>query len=397
MNARIGGLALAVVALLAACGPQPVSGPADPSEPAAETEHAPAPGWSALPTSPLSPREWALGFWVGGRVVILGGSDSPPCPPNASCTGPVSPPLRDGAAFDPATGQWTRLADAPVPLAQPRGAVIGERIYLLVGQDGFLSYDTAADRWQTLPTPAVTSAISRSLAADGDTLLAYASSHEHDSGPLPADMRFDPAAGEWSDLPASPLGPGFDRFVAGTDHGPVLLQAPLVEQPGAGPRPSLWEAALLEHGDQWRPLPDSKIVTGYFPWAWSGGRLIAAATGVTDGGGEPPGDYGRDLPYGGMLDVAGGTWEPLPPTDAGPWQSESVAAHGEEVVFRDGLLLHVRERRWTPVPLPPGGPRWGVTAVWAADRLLLWGGSTFPEMARGELHADGWSWAAQDA
>lgn len=390
MKARIGGAALAVVLLLAACGQDSARTPAVPA--GAAGDGSTAQGWTALPDSPLSGREEAVGFWVGGRLLVIGGSAGPPCAPAASCT--WRPGFhRDGAAFDPRTGAWTPLADAPVPLVSARGAVVGERVYLLVSQDGFLRYDAGADRWDTLPVPGPAAPSWRSLAADGDTVVAYPGSHEHDGGETPADLRFDPVGGAWTELPPSPLGPGFDRFMVGTDHGLVLLQAPLIENPGAGDRPSLWEAAVLEPDGQWRELPPSEIATGWAPWVWSGGRVVAAHTGVTNGGGEPPGDYGREIPYGGMLDVAAGVWEPLPPSETHPWQWQMLSAHGEEMVFRDGLLLDVPERRWIDVPPPPRPDRYGTTAVWAGDRLVLWGGSSFAEEAAGELHDDGWTWS----
>lgn len=392
-----GAAALAAVALLAACERQPAPAPVDSPAAGARTgawaeDGAPAGKWAALPDSPLAAREEAPGFWVNGRLLILGGSAGPPCPPAASCT--WRPGFhRDGAAFDPRTGEWTELADAPVPLVSARGVAAGERIYVLVGQDGFLRYDVAADRWDTLPVPGPAAPSWRSLAADGDTVVAYRGSHELDGGDTPPDLRFDPDARTWSALPPSPLGPGFDRFMVGTDHGLVLLQAPLVGNPGAGNRPSLWEAALLGPDGHWRELPPSEIATGWAPWVWSGGRVVAAHTGVTSGGGEPPGDYGREIPFGGMLDPAAGAWEPLPPAGADPWQWQMLSAHGDEMVFRDGLLLHVPERRWIDVPLPPGPDRYGATAVWAGDRLVLWGGSSFAGAAGGALHADGWTWA----
>src|SRR5688572_28831883 len=70
--------------------------------------------WKELPAPPLSPRVFPAGFWTVEEVVLVGGSDAPPCPPNASCTVPRTPPLSDGAAYDPHAGTWRPIADAPV-------------------------------------------------------------------------------------------------------------------------------------------------------------------------------------------------------------------------------------------------------------------------------------------
>src|SRR5687768_5007776 len=196
MKARIGGVALAAVVLLAACRPEQTPAPVDTPDATAETRASadlgvPAGQWAALPDSPLSAREEALGFWVDGRLHVMGGSLGPPCAPGASCTWrPAS--ARDGAAFDPRTGTWTGLADAPVPLVSARGFAVGGWIYLLVDQDVFLRYDVAADRWDTLPMPGAGGPAWLSLAADGDAVVAYRGSHETDDGRMPPDYRFDP-------------------------------------------------------------------------------------------------------------------------------------------------------------------------------------------------------------
>ena len=120
---------MAVAGLLSALGG---SGPHP--EPVAQRSA----GWSALPASPLSPREAALGLWTGREVLLIGGSDAPPCPASASCVEDRTP-LVDGAAFDPATNRWRTIADSPVPLVGGRGVVVGPAAYVLpVAAEGHL-------------------------------------------------------------------------------------------------------------------------------------------------------------------------------------------------------------------------------------------------------------------
>jgi hypothetical protein len=88
--------ATSAATFVAACGageraaPERVRGSADPA----------ANAWHAVPASPLSARETALGLWTGREVLFMGGSDARPCPSNASCAPPDAPPLADGASFD---------------------------------------------------------------------------------------------------------------------------------------------------------------------------------------------------------------------------------------------------------------------------------------------------------
>jgi hypothetical protein len=53
--------------------------------------------WSDLPSSPLGPRSEPLLAWTGGELVELGGLKN-------------GTAADDGAAFNPATGRWRRIA-----------------------------------------------------------------------------------------------------------------------------------------------------------------------------------------------------------------------------------------------------------------------------------------------
>jgi len=110
--------------------------------------------WRELPTPPLSPRADALSVWTGREVVVVGG-DPDPCPPNADCaTAPRE--LRDGAAYDPATDAWHRIAPAPVTVGP------GDRLLSAAGRvvlrhwqehgSRLFVYDPAGDEWSEIPT-----------------------------------------------------------------------------------------------------------------------------------------------------------------------------------------------------------------------------------------------------
>jgi hypothetical protein len=144
-------LAAASAAVLgAACGAR---------ESAAPEEARDSAPWQAVSAGPLSPREAALGLWTGREVLIIGGSDARPCPPNASCLPPDVPPLADGAAFDPDTNTWRRIADSPVPFEWAESVVLGATAYLWIpGSSGrpqaaaaFLAYHIEENRWEELP------------------------------------------------------------------------------------------------------------------------------------------------------------------------------------------------------------------------------------------------------
>jgi hypothetical protein len=89
--------------------------------------------WERAPRGPLSPRHGATAIWTGSEVLIVGGDVASPCPAGASCARRREP-RRDGAAFDPGTGSWRTIAEAPTPivagLSEP--VVVGDTVYHLL-------------------------------------------------------------------------------------------------------------------------------------------------------------------------------------------------------------------------------------------------------------------------
>ena len=280
--------------LLAACGSGESATPDGPSD---------SSPWRAVPASPLSPRAGALGLWTGSEVLLIGGSDAAPCPPSASCLPPDVPPLADGAAFDPQTGTWRRIADSPVPFEWAQAVVIRKTAYLWIpGSPGrpnadsaFLTYHVRQDRWQELPLPANSDRFGGIVQA-GDGIVAYAGTDEQGEQP---DLVFDPAMGAWSELQPDPLSPSFDRSMAWSGEELLLFDHELVPNPGSE-KPSVTRAAALDlESGSWRRLPDSEILASG-PWVTDDARLINPMLGSADGG--DTNNWGRNYPYGGILD-----------------------------------------------------------------------------------------------
>ena len=81
--------------------------------------------WRTIASSPLSPRSWAAAAWTGSELLIWGG---------ASGTDPMSDPLADGAAYDPATDTWRSLAPAPLTARSPLTSVWTGSRWLIWGE-----------------------------------------------------------------------------------------------------------------------------------------------------------------------------------------------------------------------------------------------------------------------
>jgi hypothetical protein len=373
--------------------------PAAPATPSGEVT------WSLLPEAPLRPRHGAHGLWVDSHFLVMGGRDTPACPPNVACEWPSRSALRDAASYSPTTGRWTRLAAAPVPLGEATTAVVGDVVYWwLPYGDGrrpaFLAYDVAGDRWRQLPIPRVVGDDRRlQLVAAGDLVVAYRSTHER--GANHQDLVYDSALQAWRDLPRDPLATSFDRGMVWTGRELVLLALDLVDNPGAE-EPSLYRAATFTFASRsWRPLPDSEVVGGWPTWVAVDDLVVNAAAGGADGG-ETNG-WGRWYPYGGILDLSAASWSalPQPPADAWGYLSavRAVVASDRVVLNGQGWLFDVPTRAWTIVPRPPGGTDDEQAVAIDDEQLYVWGGvtwdddwSTSPTISnrRNPLSAAGW-------
>ena len=350
-----------------------------------------ASGWTQIPGSPLSPRFGALAFWVDDRILIMGGANDRPCPPNADCV--PSTPLLDGASFDPGTGAWREIARPPLPLARASTAVLGDRVYLWIhGLDwtldsppAFIAYDARRDRWVDLPLPPGEET-GFTLAAAGDHLIAYQGSQENG---VSHDLAFDPEAETWTELPPDPLIPSFDRTIVWTGEELVLLGIEDVPQPGSA-EPALYRAATLDLGTfRWHRLPDSEIV-GYEPaWFWSGERVVNPTLGTSDGG-EVDG-WGRSYPHGGFLDPTRGTWSGLPDAPQSSGYPGVSLAGGDHVVSLMGAVLHVPSGTWFELQPLAGSAEEGEAVTWAGDRLFVWGGVRW-DGDEPTVLSDGWFW-----
>lgn len=365
-----------------ACGSAPDAGP----ELARGPGDDPPTGWEELPRPPLAARSRVVGVWTGREAILVGG-DANMCPPGADCGAP-DPPLADGAALDPATSTWRRIAPAPVPFSYASTAVVGEDVYFLA--DGaFLRYSVGADAWSELTPPSAAGAEAwYRLVAAGDVVVAYQESDERGVRP---DLVLDPGRAAWAPLPDDPLSPAFDRTMAWAGGRLYLFDHELVPQPGAE-RPSLTRVARLDLATgRWERLADSQIL-GAGPWFVEGGRMVNPVLGSADGG--EVGNWGRSFPFGGILETASGAWSELPaPEDADVQSAGVLGARAGLFLAPAGGLLDLVSGRWVELPPPPGTTEGTERPVMTAGAdALVYGGQRWPAGGKGELLGDAWIW-----
>ena len=358
-----------VVALVIWTGWSRMSVPAVPAPVATPSATPDATGWVLVSPSLLSPRWGAVGAWVDGRYLVVGGRDGVPCPANADCVDHWDR-LTDGALYDPAANAWTPIAPVPTTRGVTLGAVVlGSSVYMLEDWSGkkprdLLRYDLATDAWQTyrVPQPA-----GESLVATDRAIVVLSGSDEFGAVP---DRVFDPKDAAWSTLPSDPLGPSFNRGAIWLGDRLLLTGHGLGANPGAT-KPSLLRLAMLDGTlATWRKLPDSPILGGGGVH-YIAGRVVWSSVDSADGG--QVGNWGRPYPFGGIYDPATGAWSDLPPSRGRGGLGGATVDTGRLVAVA-GNLLDPLSLAWTPVPAFPGDERSDTTVVGGADSVLFWGG-----------------------
>ena len=305
-----------------------------------------------------------------------------------------------GGANEPARDTWRSSAAPPfAPVSNTSLASVDGVVYALVpanrvGSDGkavrprFFSYDAAADAWRRLAGPP---SLETRIVAAGDRLFSAAEDQHRRTG-----MFYDPGTGRWTPAPRRNPAQSYGGTVVGLAGGQVVWLGATVRPDTVGP--TFYEAAVLDAGGRaWRRLPRAPFAVSdhYIPeWGAVGSRVVNLDPTRTDG---YPRAERRTYPGGGQLDVASGTWVPLPPgPDADRTTgSEWGLAAGDESASWRGWVLDVRRQAWTTLPPVPGYPELRSPArVWVGDRLFIWGGAYPVDAPAGSRESDrAWMWA----
>jgi len=387
------------VGLLAACGDDSaLEATSDDRPDGTEVVGAEHEGWDSLPAPPIPARDGAVIGWTGKEIVVAGGTTFV-CPPGAHCVGSAEPYLSDGAAFDPATRAWRTIAAAPMPIPPFSPNVrLGSGVYVLVSQGSgsepttLLRYVSTEDTWETetVPVPYPVGG----LQATDDGILVYPSSDG--VGDL-ADLVFHPADKTWTELPADPLSPSFDRSYAWAGEDLYLFAHDMTPSPGGEDGPSFVQAAVLDADGVWTRLPagdtigSSRIISDQ-------GRLVDPTLGCADGG--EVNNYGRCIPYGSVFDTSTQTWAALPnPPSSGEKHVVSAGAFtADEVLLAGprGHMLDLRTDTWMSMPEIGDGPSVQRTIAGAGPYGFAFGGARFDQDPGGSLLDDAWIWTPPD-
>lgn len=371
---------------VSAAGATWTPGPA-PDE-SATPEGGTAEGWAPMADGPLPAVDEPVAATLGDEVLLMGGG--PACPPGADCVPPSWNGSTAAAAYDPAADTWRAIAPLPHTVDEARTAVLDGHLYVWAWYwcrdeaacgDGYVdelwSYDASADTWTgRTPPPAGTVDTERDqtfgLTADGDRLVAYASTRRDDGSGIDddpvSDVVYDPESDRWSPLPADPLRPGTGRAIVASG-GDLYLFATLETSPFRS------SAVVLRSGSStWERLPDSpRLGDPYFygiGWYPVGDLIVRPSPGAPDpGSGDPP---------TALFDTTTDEWvaPPTSPSDPSPYDTAVLGpVAGRRLVEVGGYVLDAASGTWTPLPQTDLVADGGAAGAWVGDTLVVWGGA----------------------
>ena len=162
--------------------------------------------WRKLPAAPLQPRASASGAWTGKELIVAGGHNFF-----------RKTVFRDAAAYNPSTGTWRKLPPMPSTLTLGGPALWDgkEILFLSSSSARGLAYNPARNSWRLLPAMPLPR-FGFAAVWTGHRVLVWGGL----AGPFPTwappahGEAYNPAASQWTALPASPLhGRGFPSAV----------------------------------------------------------------------------------------------------------------------------------------------------------------------------------------
>lgn len=167
--------------------------------------------WRLLAESPLVGRYLHSAVWTGKEMLLWGGSDDAE---TEGFHGEPSRYLADGAAYDPASDSWRRLADAPfAPRAAHTAVWTGSEMLVWDGIEG-ADYDPASDTWRRLPTSPLSARYGHTAVWTDEEMLIWGGNESGRGTCFLADgAAYSPKRDAWTPLPDSPLDPR-DRHAA---------------------------------------------------------------------------------------------------------------------------------------------------------------------------------------
>ncbi|MGZ4792054.1 MAG: hypothetical protein ACXWBO_09320 [Ilumatobacteraceae bacterium] len=210
--------------------------------------------WKAIDKAPIAGRRSAKAVWTGSRAVIWGGVDD------------QGRGLHDGALFDPSSGEWTKMAEAPVEVSAGGSAAVWTGTEMLIwggpaGSKG-AAFDPKTDQWRLLPAAPIASRPIDSATWTETEMIVWSNGD---------GAAYNPVIDKWRVMASSPLQNAQPRGVwNGSDV--VFL--------GGADTGSLTESAAYHPAtDTWQMLAPGPAHPG-LGFVWTGSTILGVVKGV---------------------------------------------------------------------------------------------------------------------
>ncbi|WP_460365351.1 Kelch repeat-containing protein [Actinocorallia lasiicapitis] len=324
----------------------------------------------------MGSREGHVAVWTGKEMVVWGGMGDGDEWKKRTREGVYAHPLVDGAAYDPATEAWRKIATGPLTARTGAVAVMtATTMFVWGGQsaagrgsnltDG-AEYDPVHDSWTPLP-PAPTGKRNSVTAVWTGTEVLLWGGYGDRSRWAKDGVAYDPAARTWRKIAAGPFSDIHEAEAVWTGRELVAI--------GAGGKPSA--AVYTPATDTWRKIPTAG--TGRYGSAkavWIDGRVVARTF-------TPH----VQAPY--ALDPATDRWSrlPSPKIPKNSWAAGPSHATPQGILSWDGTNPATRYTPltgdWRVIPVPQHLPwRERGTVIWTGTDLIAFGGNTCGPLAR---------------
>jgi hypothetical protein len=341
--------------------------------------------WEVLPQPPVPARSGPTGVWTGTEVVFWGGSSE---------TNLRAGVRADGAAFNPRTGSWRALPEAPIGARRGHEAVWTGREMIVWGglrpdgqepsgyADG-AAYDPVAGTWRVLADSLLGPRVAAAAVWTGREVVVV--------GGIPAGpgadgigASYDPATDQWR-LLAEPDGlTGHTAAWAAWIGDEILYWRANDGLTGA---PALF--SYRPEGDRWtrRSSPiDFELAWSDAAVVWTGRELVitsGTAAGTQGWWGDAEAivyDPKRDLWKRTTLvpNLDNSLVQPVQP--GAVWTGREVVAVGAS--GSSASALDPASASWNPLPAPPSGLGWATVVVANDGDVYAWGNNAFARLTR---------------
>lgn len=323
--------------------------------------------WTAMATTGApGPRSGHAAVWIGTEMIVWGGYDG-------------SMYSATGGRYAPATDTWDAVSasGAPAGAQSVSAAWTGNAMFVWGGRaesgghtNEGATYDPGSNSWTAIPVFNAPSARSEASALwTGSQIVLWGGWNL--SGPLADGGRYDVAAGAWLPVASNPI----PSLWGGK---PVWTGSVMLVWPTAGSGGHRYDPLT----DTWTPIASAgaPAISGDFTSVWTGSKMIVWGEG---GQPHPsPGVGGLYDPASDAWTLT--TTVGAPSSRRGHtavWTGTRMivwgglyTSFGDDFALGDGYSFDPQANAWSPIASSGLVPRGNHAAVWTGSRMLIWGG-----------------------